>query len=225
MILCNVCAGEVNERMVCRQCGTPAGVAYASAAGVPQAAYVPAPAVPVAPHVERGKGAGGKLAVVLLILAAVAGLGWWGYAARERSRAEQRRQELIRTNGPLAVESILLSNVNAKGNVLGGPAVSFARKEIRYILFEAVLRNNAVGLYDFEGNLDVKYIDPKGKVDHADSQGFSLHKPLAIPSKYGTVTRSGSLGSDKAGEFDTGKWRIEFWFEGRKIGETNFTVY
>jgi len=223
MILCNVCAGEVNERMVCRQCGTPAGVAYASAGGHSQAAYAPPAVVPVGRG--RGRGAGVKLAAVALLLAVVAGLGWWGYAARSRSLSEQRRRELVETYGPLKVEGIVLRNVDENGNVLGGPASSFARKDIRFILFEATLRNNAAGLYGVDGNLDVKYIDPKGKVDRADPEGFSLHKQLSVSSTYETVTRSGSLGSKAAGRFDTGRWRLELWFRGRKVGETNFTVY
>lgn len=229
MILCNVCAGEINERMVCKACGTRAGAAYASAAAAAAAhsnvAYAPPSVLPAPTPAARRKGAGGKLAVALILLAAFAGLGWWGYAARERSVREQQQRELIETYGPLTVESVVLKNIDIKGNVLGGPTTTFARKDVRYVFFEAVIRNNAVGLYDFDGALDVKYINPSGKVENVDSQGFSLHRPLTVSSASRVVPQSGSLGNQKAGELVAGKWQIEFWFRGRKIGGANFTVY
>ncbi len=225
MILCNVCAGEVNERMVCMACGTPAGVAYAPAAAHPNVAYAPPSVITSPTQPELKKGAGGKLAVAVLLLAAVAGLGWWGYVARERSLKEQRQREMVEAYGPVTAESVVVRNVDEDGKILSGTRTSFARKEIRYVLFEATLRNNAPGLQGVEGDLDVKYINPKGSVDSADSEGFTLHKPLSISQEYETVKRSGSWGKKSGGIFDVGRWRIELWFKGRKIGETNFTVY
>lgn len=222
MILCNRCGGIINSLKVCEECGAPVGAAYTTGSvSIPFST----PKVQGVRLDPEKKGIGGKLWLALLLLAVVGGALWWGAVAIERSAAEQRQRALVQASGPLAVDDIVLQNTTYGGDSLGPPTTSFTRREIRYIAFRATLRNNAVGLEGVSGKLGVKYIDPADDVVGTDSSGFTFQLPLAVSTNEETQAVTSSWGGDSGGIFRrTGRWRIEFWFNGRKVGEAPFTV-
>lgn len=128
---------------------------------------------------------------------------------------------------PLTVMGIELRNIDADGSYISKDfTTSFSQKDVRYIQFYLTLRNNIYGVKDITGSLDVKYIDPKGDLKHTKDSpsGYTLSKAFTLPSDAKTKLIEHGWGGRGKSIFSPGKWRIEFWWEGRKLAETEFYV-
>lgn len=138
----------------------------------------------------------------------------------------KQRQEAMIAQEPFTIRKIELRNESAQGP-LSSVTDRFAGKDIRYIKFYLTLQNNAYAVKDFEGDLKVKYLDPDGilNVGPKSPDGYTLSNHFSMPSSMTTMQISGGWGDAQRGHFSIGRWRIEIWWEGRKMGETSFLVY
>jgi hypothetical protein len=139
---------------------------------------------------------------------------------------DKGRQEANIKQEPFTIQKIELRNESAQGP-LGSVAHRFASRDIRYIKFYLTLENNAYEIKNFEGALKVKYIDPDGIVNMGPNSpdGYTLSEHFSMPYNMPTMQVSGGWGDAQKGHFSIGRWRIEVWWEGKKMSETSFEVY
>ncbi|MFB3132364.1 MAG: hypothetical protein ACE10K_07570, partial [Rhodothermales bacterium] len=82
------------------------------------------------------------------------------------------------------------------------------------------------GIRSASGSLGIKFFKPNGTLNRGSSSppNFSFVQQINLDS---TRTENYSMGYGHAtvGTYSTGHHRIEFWWQGVKIGETSFTVY
>jgi hypothetical protein len=242
MILCNHCAGRVDpDSLVCTECGEavlrqqqqqqpppPASTGAAIASGAATKplervrAHVEAPE-PLATRRHNAKARTGRrwaavvVGVALCVLVATA-LGV--VVNRERERERLARE-------PFVVEKIELRNVDATERWLSSATNSFPRKDIRYVQFYLTLRNNAYGIQDYSGQIEVDYITPDGALDSTPDSpfGHTLTQQFSISSTEETKVVTHGWGSATKPTFAVGKWKVVFWWQGRQVGEASFNVY
>lgn len=128
---------------------------------------------------------------------------------------------------PFTVEGIELRNETASGQRLSGGPDNFVGNGIRYMQFYVKLRNNLYGVRDTHGELKVKYIGPDGTVLATEKSptGYTLSYRFDLPSSSQHAQFNHGWGSENESVFAAkGTWRVEFWSEGKKVGEKNFNV-
>jgi hypothetical protein len=206
---------------------------------------------PPAPVAKKWKIAAGALLLATLI----ASIGWAvtaGQESKARSSALSAEGQLSTANTnlkkekdlrarvaeqwPVSLVDVKLRNEDAKGNALGGFTNRLAKDSIRYLCYHITLQNNFAGIKELQGKLGIKYIAPDGTVRKKTSaptspyesifsnlfNPYSFERDLKIAE---TITHSSGWGNSTQSAFSPGEHRIEFWWGGKKIGETKFTVY
>jgi hypothetical protein len=197
--------------------------------------HVSARAVASSPVAEAGgerrkrserKGMGLAVALaVCVVLVIIVGVAVSTY--RQRQRELRAEQEARVDREPFTVERIEVRNATEDKQPLSGVQTGFARSEVRFIQFHLTLRNNAYGIKDIDGQLEVNYIDPSGKVDRSSRSpgSYTVSKTLHVSSDEPTTEVVYGWGNPNRGTFAPGNWRIEFWWKGLHIGSTTFNIY
>jgi serine/threonine protein kinase len=123
---------------------------------------------------------------------------------------------------PLIVVDLTLRAPHMPAGPDHGPFDVYDREQTREVAFDVTLQNALAGLAVLHGPLEVRYLDPRGRVSRgADSPPTaSFVLPLDLVDR---TTSSGAWRGDSRG-FTPGLWRIELWWEGRKIGDRGFIV-
>lgn len=139
-------------------------------------------------------------------------------------QAEKEKRARIAEAWPLTITEIKLRNENGSQS-FGSFSDRFNEYDVRYIQWYATLKNNFVGVKTLSGDLYVKYIKPDGTLDYNASispSGYTHRKTINV---YDTTEESMGWGSERESTYRTGTYRIQFWWNGRIIGEKSFTVY
>jgi serine/threonine protein kinase len=140
---------------------------------------------------------------------------------------ERKLRKRLIENGPLTVTQIRVRNGTYEGNVINDFGTRFKKDEIRYIWFYAAIENNCAGIKSIKGILSVKYIDPYGLLMPSkyrlSESGFNLYESIDIFDS--REVSDGWGNSEISVYYYTGTYRIELWWEGKRIGETTFEVY
>ncbi len=132
----------------------------------------------------------------------------------ELNQEKTTRQNLA-AKWPVTTLEINLRNETYDGAALGQFTTSFSQPSIRYLSYHIKLQNNFVGIKALDGTLLVRYINPDG----------SIRKILESKINFSDQEEHrGGLGNSTASIYSYGVHRIEFWWEGKMIGEKVFTV-
>lgn len=132
--------------------------------------------------------------------------------------------------GPVSGSRIILWNSKESDvRFSDSEQASFERSSIRYIYFSIDLKNNLAGIKDLKGDFGVKYIDPYGIVSTgklAPNEKVVEGYTFVIPCNLVDLSSASyGWGNETGGTYDWGLHRIEFFWNGRKIGERAFTVH
>ena len=126
---------------------------------------------------------------------------------------------------PLSIKGVRIKNTDKSNAVLNDWNTRFAKAQVRFIHFEATLVSEFTR--PINGTILVKYVNPNGTIRRNVSTSpaaGTLDKEFEIATN-GTKTVSHGWGNADTGVYEYGTTRIEFWWQGFKIGETSFEVY
>jgi hypothetical protein len=99
----------------------------------------------------------------------------------------------------------------------------YARDDTREVAFDVTLQNTLAGIKSVHGMLGVAYIEPGGTVSRRPDSPAHLSFALAVDIA-DRAAFAGSWGGGRAPWFRSGHWRVELWWDGRKIGDRPFVV-
>lgn len=152
-----------------------------------------------------------------------------GSAQHERAIREQ-----LAALWPLTLVRASLRDPHLPAGDDHGPLDVYAREDTRDVAFDIVVQNNYAGIRSLSGTLGVVFVDPRGVPRGADASpsaspmGSSAVPPItadiAVENLVDRDTFSGRWGPPAGREFEPGTWRIELWWDGRKIGERGFVI-
>jgi serine/threonine protein kinase len=121
---------------------------------------------------------------------------------------------------------IKLRNQSNNQNALGEYTTNFKASDIRYICFYVTIKNLAAGIKDIKGKLAVKYYTPNGNLIRiSENENYSLLEDCNVSDETIITRGLGSAEGRSTINSSTGRYRIEFWFKDKMIGQTSFNVY
>jgi len=135
---------------------------------------------------------------------------------------EKRKRKDLVENVPLTITEIKFRNENS-GTIISGYQTEFYEPEIRYIWWYVTIQNNRDETTS--GDLYVKFIKPNGELMSSSSSptNYSMKESISV-SNMSTVSRG--WGYDTGGSYKVlGNYRVQFWWNGKIIGEKSFNVY
>jgi serine/threonine protein kinase len=201
------------------------------------------PHVPQAPHASHGPHASrgsdvlgafglvmGWLATAAIDLARIV-RAWLdaalkGAVVRDREQAARERaiREQLAALWPMTLVSASLRDPELPAGPAHGPLDVYGRERTRGVGFDVVLQNNYAGIRPLRGMLGAVYIDPGGVAQReaAGGSGFTLELPVLDLVDRASI--SGTWGPQDSRGFQPGVWRIELWWDARKIGERTFVI-
>ena len=141
---------------------------------------------------------------------------WW-----EGKRIHQVTFAVNAQEAPLKITALKLRNEMNDGTPLSDYGWTFDREDIQYITFYATLANTTN--QPQKGQLSVKFIGPDGVLMRSSNspEGYTFSQNINIVT-VGNVTNG--WGRSTGGSYSSGAYRIEFWWDGKRIAQTSFTV-
>jgi hypothetical protein len=100
----------------------------------------------------------------------------------------------------------------------------YGRDRTRDVGFDAVLQNNYAGIRPLRGTLGAAYIDPHGITQRGSDGESAFTLEVPVPGLEDRASISGTWGPSDPLGFQPGLWRIELWWDARKIGERAFVI-
>jgi hypothetical protein len=131
-------------------------------------------------------------------------------AARERAIREQ-----LAALWPVTLVEASLRDPHLPAGPEHGPLDVYARDETPHVRFDAVIQNNFAGIRSLRGALRAVVVSPR-------ADGHTMEIPVAELADRLVV--SGTWTPPTPDDLVPGTWRIDFWWDGRKIGERGFVV-
>jgi serine/threonine protein kinase len=131
-------------------------------------------------------------------------------ATRERAIREQ-----LATLWPVTLVEVTLKDPHLPADPEHGPLDVYARDETREVRFEAVLQSNFAGIRTLRGALQATFVAP-----HAIAHTMEI----AVAELIDRRVVSGAWSPPHPDDLQPGTWRVEFGWDGRKIGERGFIV-
>ena len=136
----------------------------------------------------------------------------------------------VASEGPVAVEGIEIWNSASPGKKFyDGAKAVFHSSDIRYIYWLMHASNRLAGIKDLKGSLGIKMIEPNGTLskggsgpEESDGIQYTYFVPCEISDREDLEC---GWGSETGGSYEPGLYRIEFWYNSRKIAKREFTVY
>jgi hypothetical protein len=104
------------------------------------------------------------------------------------------------------------------------PIDVYRRDRTRTVGFDVVLQNNYAGIRPARGTLGAAYIDPDGVTQRAASGESAFTLELPVLDLVDRASLSATWGPADPRGFKPGVWRIELWWDARKIGERSFVI-
>ena len=141
---------------------------------------------------------------------------WWN-----GQRIHQVTFAVNAQESPLRITALKLRNEMKDGTPLSDYGWSFDRDEIQYITFYATLANTTA--QPQKGRMGVKFFKPDGTLMRGSKspEGFTLEQDANVIN---SASVTNGWGRSTGGSFELGRYRIEFWWNGKRIGQTLFTV-
>lgn len=138
---------------------------------------------------------------------------------QQEASALNKTIEKYAKESPIIVKGI---NVKNKGEKYGGKIYSAKSTYIIPQLECLILKSQ-------KAQVDIKFITPYGVSTGSVSKGgYSYSDDVNFERDYDYNIRAYELsgwGGEKVGHWPPGKYKIEFYIKGKKIGSTSFTVY
>ena len=116
---------------------------------------------------------------------------------------------------PVTLVEVTLKDPHLPADPEHGPLDVYARDETREVRFEAVLQSNFAGIRTLRGILQATFVTPT-------SVGHTME--IAVAELIDRSVVSGAWSPSHPDDLQPGTWRIEFGWDGRKIGERGFIV-
>jgi hypothetical protein len=149
-----------------------------------------------------------------------------GAVVRDREQAARERaiREQLAALWPMTLVSASLRDPELPAGPAHGPLDVYGRERTLGVGFDVVLQNNYAGIRPLRGMLGAVYIDPGGVAQReaAGGSGFTLELPVLDLVDRASI--SGTWGPQDSRGFQPGTWRIELWWDARKIGERAFVI-
>jgi serine/threonine-protein kinase len=126
---------------------------------------------------------------------------------------------------PLIITDIKLRHEDRKKNPLGDFTDRFNGSNTQYISWYANIHNISAGIKPLSGKLRVKYFNPDGSLRRGEISppGFTMEENVNILDSKQVTS---GWGNDNGTAYNVpGTYRIEFWWENKKVGETSFLSY
>ena len=141
---------------------------------------------------------------------------WWN-----GQRIHQVTFAVNAQESPLRITALKLRNEMKDGTPLSDYGWSFDRDEIQYITFYATLANTTA--QPQKGRMGVKFFKPDGTLMQGSKspEGFTFDQDVNVIN---SASATNGWGRSTGGSFELGRYRIEFWWNGKRIGQTLFTV-
>ena len=141
---------------------------------------------------------------------------WWN-----GQRIHQVTFAVNAQESPLRITALKLRNEMKDGTPLSDYGWSFERDEIQYITFYATLANTTA--QPQKGRMSVKFIKPDGTLMQGSKSpnGFTFDQDVNVVN---SASVTNGWGRSTGGSYEPGRYRIEFWWDGKRIGQTLFTV-
>ena len=133
-----------------------------------------------------------------------------GGATRERAIREQ-----LATLWPVTLVQVNLKDPHLAASPDHGPLDVYAREETSEVRFEAVLQSNFAGIRTLRGVLQATFVNPR-------AIGNTME--IAVAELVDRSVVSGAWSPPHPDDLQAGTWRIDFGWDGRKIGERGFIV-
>jgi hypothetical protein len=151
------------------------------------------------------------------------GRGPGGAAASSGGARERHIREQLAALWPVTLVELLLRDPHLPAGPDHGPYDVYARDETRAVAFTAVLQNNFAGIHALRGALAVAFVPPGGEIAPAPPLSPSLTlDPGDFVDRVALDGRWPPGGEERS--FLPGLWRLELWWDGRKIGERGFMI-
>jgi serine/threonine protein kinase len=133
-----------------------------------------------------------------------------GTATRERAIREQ-----LATLWPVTLVGVTLKDPHLPASPEHGPLDVYARDETRAVAFEAILQSNFAGIRSLRGVLQATFVCPRAVAHTMD---------ITVAELVDRSVVAGAWMPPHPEDLQPGPWRIDFGWDGRKIGERGFIV-
>lgn len=122
---------------------------------------------------------------------------------------------------PLVMTEVKLRNETKEDTPLSDFGTLFKQEDIQYITFYAQIKNTSSQIQ--KGKLGIKFFGPDSKMLRGSKspEGFTLTNQVEIAE---TESVSNGWGNSSGNAFVPGRHRIEFWWNGNRIGQAAFVV-
>jgi hypothetical protein len=164
------------------------------------------------------------------VLRSVGGSGARGSAGGADASSSVARERHIREQlaalWPVTLVELLLRDPHLPAGPDHGPYDVYARDDTRDIAFTAVLQNNFAGIRPLRGELAVAFVRPGGEIAAAPLSPSLTLDPGEFADRVAIDGRwvPGDEPESFPQSFLPGLWRLELWWDGRKIGERGFVI-
>ena len=141
---------------------------------------------------------------------------WWA-----GKRIHQLTFAVSEPETSLKINTILLRNETKDSTPLSEFGRSFERGEIQYITFHLKLENTSSLAQN--GKIGVKFFGPDGEMLRGSKSpaGYTLTHAVNVEN---TAIINNGWGNSTGDYFEPGRYRIEFWWNEKRIGQTYFDV-
>jgi hypothetical protein len=141
---------------------------------------------------------------------------WWA-----GQRIHQMAFAINEPDTPLVMTGVKLRNETKEDVPIGDFGTLFKREEIQYITFYIELKNTSS--LPQKGKLGIKFFGPDGAMLKGSKSpaGYTLQNDLDITQDGST---SNGWGNSEGNAFAMGRHRVEFWWNGKRIGQAAFEV-
>jgi hypothetical protein len=122
---------------------------------------------------------------------------------------------------PLVVSEIKLRNEAKDDTPLSEFGTLFKQEEIQFITFYIQMKN--ISSLPQKGKLGIKFFRPDGTLMQGNKspEGYTLTNNIDITE---SGTASNGWGNSEGNAFVMGRHRVEFWWNGKRIGQAAFEV-
>lgn len=141
-------------------------------------------------------------------------------AAAEKSKAEEKRLAMIDAlrAKPLTLLGIDFVNSTGTGTALSRPKTEFDASRVLFVGWAISFRNRLYGLESSPARVDAYFIGPGGI-----TLG-SVSDQKDVRSNQRTVRFSGRIGNSAGGAFLPGKYKVNFYLNGKYFAQKQFQV-
>ncbi len=141
-------------------------------------------------------------------------------AARE-ALLEVYDELLNQDSGPFSISSVEVANTDVSGNIVNGYGTKIYAYQTKYLKPRVTCNVQTAGSYD----IYVKFYKADGTMSTGNTSPSGYSYKNTVDMEVGTHTYAlDGWGGKTAGFWSAGTYRIEFYYDGTKVGETQVVV-